>query len=160
METWLIPRAFPRSFTGNASVIMAALLEKRKAAPMACNILKRTSSTPDWDRLQSAEPTVKIGEPEGVEPDPPEHVGEPAEVHEERGGDELVAEEDPDEVEEGRCRGAPCRWSGSAMRTMLVSSDAIRVPRVVLESATHLYCIPEAASSKDFSLSQRSHEDG
>ena len=29
---------------------------------------------------------------------------------------------------------------GSAMRTMLVSSDAIRVPRVVLERTIHLYC--------------------
>ena len=47
MEVWFIPRAFPRSFDGNASVSMAALLEKRNAEPVACTILKRTSSNPD-----------------------------------------------------------------------------------------------------------------
>ncbi len=63
MEIWFIPRAFPRSFDGNASVIIAALLEKRNAEPMAWTILKRTSSSPDCERLQSAEPRVKIANP-------------------------------------------------------------------------------------------------
>ena len=52
-----------RSSKGKASVIIAALLEKRKAAPRPWTILKDTSSTPDWDRLQSAEAAVKRANP-------------------------------------------------------------------------------------------------
>ena len=103
IEAWLIPRAFPRSFAGKASVIIAALFEKRKADPIACTILKSTSSSPDWERLQRAEPTVNT-RPERVEPHPPKHVREPAEVDQDRGSDELVAEEGPDQVEERRLR--------------------------------------------------------
>ena len=63
METWLIPSAFPRSFSGNASVIMAPLLEKRKAEPTPCRSLNAMSCSPVWDRLASAEATVKIANP-------------------------------------------------------------------------------------------------
>ena len=102
IEAWLIPRAFPRSFIGKASVRMAALLEKRNADPVAWTILKRTSSSPDCERLQSADPIVKMAKPSVYSLHPTEHVREPPEVDEDRGRDELVAEERPDEVEERR----------------------------------------------------------
>ena len=101
METWLIPSAFPRSFSGNASVIIAPLLEKRKAEPTPWRSLNAMSCSPDLGEARESGGHGEEREPEGVEPHPPEHVREAAEVHQERAVDELVPEEDPEEVEEG-----------------------------------------------------------
>src|SRR2546425_3090495 len=63
IATALVPSAVPLSSKGNASVRIAVLLEKRRAAPSPWTILKTTSCVPDCDRLQSAEATVKTANP-------------------------------------------------------------------------------------------------
>ena len=65
---WLIPKALPRSLAGKASVIIAPLLEKRKAAPTPWMILKAISSIAPASpvlgvRNSRIEPTVNMAKP-------------------------------------------------------------------------------------------------
>jgi hypothetical protein len=63
IDIWLIPSALPLSDGGNVSVIIAALFENRKPAPMACTTLNEISSIGDCDMLHSPEPMVKMAKP-------------------------------------------------------------------------------------------------
>jgi len=63
IATWLTPNAQPRWFGGKASVRIAALLEKRRAAPIAWTIRKPTRAQALGANPQSNEPTVKRTKP-------------------------------------------------------------------------------------------------
>src|SRR5450759_929102 len=63
IATALVPRALPLSSKGKASVSIAVLFEKSRAAPSPWTILKAASSRPDCDKLQSAELAVKRANP-------------------------------------------------------------------------------------------------
>ena len=77
--SWLIPKALPRSFAGNASVMIAPLLEKRNAAPTPWTIRKAISSMAPASpvlgvRNNRIEPTVKMSKAQVVEFNSAVHV--------------------------------------------------------------------------------------
>ena len=63
MATWFIPMPFPRSLPEKASVTIATLLTKRRAAPMPWTSLKARSASAVGDNPESKEPSVKIPKP-------------------------------------------------------------------------------------------------
>jgi hypothetical protein len=49
----------------------------------------------------------------------------------------------------------PRKIEGKAIRTIVASMEAIRVPIVVFDNATHLYCTIKSALNGIFSLAKR-----
>ena len=100
---WLMPSAMPRWLAGNASVRIAAELAISIDPPTACtNRQAMSHSAPGApaERVQRQRDggQREDGETHVVDPDPAEHVAQPAERDHEHRGDQQVPHDHPQQV--------------------------------------------------------------
>ena len=100
----LIPSAIPRLLAGKASVMIAAELASRQAAPTPCTIRQHDQERGARASVQPVDGQDQRrrgvdDEPEVVDPHPAVHVAEPAEADDQHARHDQEAEDHPQQVE-------------------------------------------------------------